>query len=86
MLGGKDWVLGSDFWVLLLGGLRSQNLELRSKKESAGNTFSAWKKGKESQIRTWTGSFGRGPELRILRLGLKNWDPGTRILKLGSRN
>ena len=65
----KSWGSG----LFFLGGKRSQNLELRSKKQSVGNTLRSWNKGKESQIRTpWPGSFGWGPEVRILMLGSRN--------------
>ena len=78
-LGREDKSSGSG--LFFLGGKRSQNLELRFKKQSAGNTLQSWNKGKESQIRTpWPGSFGWGPEVRILRLGSRNQDPrGRRI-------
>ena len=79
-LGREDWRSGFRF-RFFLGGKRSQNLELRFKKQRAGNTLRSWNKGKESQIRTpWPGSFDLGPEVRILRLGSRNKDPrGRRI-------
>ena len=63
------------FWVVLFGGEKEPEPRTQIQETECR------KQGKESQIRTpWPGSFGWGPEVRILRLGSRNQDPrGRRI-------